>query len=143
MFQEDSKRDAKIAANFTTVADSMSDRKALQILILIGVLANLLIWFAVLMMPEKIFQAVYLISSLSNKIGLGILGIPLLFTSFTVYWLFRLKFPDIEEHDLDSEMMSTFTYQANSAKRFWIWIGSFSVGIINTLMLVIADLYLQ
>jgi hypothetical protein len=143
MFREDSKRDAEIAKDFSYVVDSMADKKVIKRLILIGVLTNLLIWFAVFLMPERIYQGFSLISGLSDKIGLGLLGIPLMFTAFTVYGFFRLKFPDIEEQKLDSEVMSTFAYQKHSAKRFWIWVGSFAVGVINTGLLVLADIYLQ
>ena len=143
MFREDSKRDTEIAKNFSKAVDSMADRNILRRFLLIGVLTNFLIWSAVFLMPEKIYQGFSLVSSMSDKIAIGLLGIPLFFTAFTVYALFRLKFPDIEEQKLDSEMMSTFAYQRNSAKRFWIWIGSFSVGIINTILLIVADLYLQ
>ena len=143
MFREDSKPDAEIAKDFSYVVDSMADRNILKRFHLIGVLANFLIWSAVILMPEKIYQGFSLIGGLSDKVAIGLLGIPLFFTAFTIYALFRLEFPDIEEQNFDSEMMSTFAYQRHSAKRFWIWIGSFAVGVVNTLLLIIADFYLQ
>ncbi|MEK7724213.1 MAG: hypothetical protein AAB336_07705 [Acidobacteriota bacterium] len=143
MFQEDRKTDEAIAKNFSSVVDSMADRRVLWRLFLIGILANSLIWMAVLLMPEMVYKGFNLISVVSDKLGKALLGIPLFFTAFTVYALFRFKFPDIEEQKLESEMMSTFVYQANSAKRFWIWISSITFGIINTALLVVADLYLQ
>lgn len=143
MFREDRKTDEAIAKNFTSVVDSMADRNFLWRLFLIGILTNFLIWSAIFLMPEKIYQGFSLVSSLSDKLGIGLLGIPLFLTAFTVYALFRFKFPDIEEQKLDSEMMSTYSYQKHSAKRFWIWIGSISIGVVNTLLLIFADLYLQ
>lgn len=140
---ENEKEDTKIANNFIIVVDSMAERNVLWRFFLIGILTNLLLWTAVFLMPEKIYQGFTLVSGLSDKLAMGLLGIPLFFTAFTIYSLFRFKFPDIEEQKLQSEMMSTFAYQANSAKRFWIWIGSFSVGVINTGLLVLTDLYLQ
>lgn len=143
MFWENEKEDPQIAQNFSKVVDSMADRNLLRRFRLIGFLTNCLVWSAVFLMPETIYKGFNLVNAFSNKLSLGLLGIPLIFTTFTIYGLFRLKFPDIEEQKLDSEMMSTFAYQANSAKRFWIWVGSFAVGIVNTLLLIFADLYLQ
>lgn len=143
MFWENEKEDTRIAKNYTAIVDSMEYRKMLWRLFLIGILTNFLLWSAVFLMPEKIYQGFTLVSGLSDKLGIGLLAIPLFFTAFTVYSLFRFKFPDIEEQKLDSEMMSTFAYQKNSAKRFWIWVGSFATGTVNTLMLIFADLYLQ
>lgn len=143
MFWENEKEDTKIAKNYTAIVDSMAERKVLWRFFLIGILTNFLLWSAVFLMPEKIYQGFTLVSGLSDKLGMGLLAIPLFFTAFTVYSLFRFKFPDIEEQNLDSEMMSTFAYQSKSAKRFWIWVGSFAVGVINTGLLVLTDLYLQ
>ncbi len=137
MVREDRKTDEAIAKNFTSVVDSMADRNFLWRLFLIGILANFLIWMAVLLMPEMVYKGFNFVNQFSNKLSMGIFGIPLFFTAFTVYALFRFKFPDIEEQKFESKMMSTFAYQANSAKRFWIWVSSFAVGIINTLLLIL------
>lgn len=143
MFGENEKEDTKIARNFSKAVDSMADRMILRRFLLIGVLSNFLIWSAVFLMPEMIYKGFSLVNTFSNKLSLGLLGIPLIFTTFTIYALFRLKFPDIEEQRLDSEIMSSHTYQINSGKRYIIWVCSFSVGIVNTILLIFADIYLQ
>lgn len=143
MFGENEKEDTEIARNFSKAVDSMADRMILRRFLLIGVLTNFLIWSAVFLKPEMIYKGFSLVNTFSNKLSLGLLGIPLIFTTFTIYALFRLKFPDIEEQRLDSEIMSSHTYQINSAKRYIIWVCSFAVGIVNTILLIMADIYLQ
>lgn len=143
MFKEDEKGDAKIARNFSNVVDSMANKWILLRFIWLGIVANFLIWVSVFLLPTTIYTGFGVIGKVSSKIMVGLLGIPLIFTTLTVYALFRLKFPDIEEQKLDSEIMSSVVYQSNSAKRFWIRISSFAVGVTNTGLLILADLTLS
>jgi len=78
----------------------------------------------------------------SNKIGMLILGIPFGTGLWTVYCLLRLKFPDIEEQRFGSEVLSTFSYQAHSNKRWLVWLGSITGGVLNLLVLSFLDLLL-
>ena len=139
MFREEQKSDDKIAQNFSNVVDSMANRKVLWRFIWIGGVINLIMWLAVFLFPSIIYQGFSTIGKVSDKLMLGLFGIPLIFTALTVYALFRLKFPDIEDQKLDSEIMSSVVYQSNSSKKFWIWISSFAVGVVNTGLLIITD----
>ncbi|MBX7172133.1 MAG: hypothetical protein K1X72_14305 [Pyrinomonadaceae bacterium] len=143
MFFENEKENEKIANNFSKVVDSMTNKQIIWRFLLIGLSVNFLFWLAVLLIPELIYKGFHLVNIVSDKLSKGLLGIPLMLTTFTVYAIFRLKLPNIEDQKLDSELMASYAYQAQSTKRFWVWIISFMVGIINTLLLIMTDLVLN
>ena len=73
-----------------------------------------------------------------------ILGVPLGLGLFAAYCLLRIRFPDVEDNkNLASEMMASFTYQADSTRRWYIWLFSIVAGLANVALLILADLYLS
>ncbi|HSK73854.1 MAG TPA: hypothetical protein VK892_19305 [Pyrinomonadaceae bacterium] len=95
-------------------------------------------------MPKLVYESFSLIFGLSDKLGISLLGFPFGFGLFIAYCLARLKFPDIEDNkNLESDMMASFSYQANSTKRWFIWLFSILAGVINVILLVLVTLLLN
>jgi hypothetical protein len=71
-----------------------------------------------------------------------VLGIPFGFGLYLTYCIFRLRLPDIEDNTrLDSEVMASFAYQKESTKRWFVWLFSVLGGVVNVLLLILANMY--
>jgi hypothetical protein len=142
LFWDDDKEDRASAEQFTLAVDSLSNRRSINRLQLVGLFGNLVIWGIVIFFPFYVYRLFDLSWAISNKLGAGILGIPLMLTVFSVYSIFRRRMPNLEDQKLESEMMASFGYQEQATKRWRIWIFSFVIGIINTFLLVSIDFIL-
>jgi hypothetical protein len=109
-------------------------------LIFCGV-ANAIVWLCVILFADFISEYFLRITDVNEKIAAIILGIPFGLGTFFVYSLFRLKFPDIEDQNAESDVMGSYNYQSHSAKRWHIWLVSIVGGVFNVLLLVIANIY--
>jgi hypothetical protein len=122
---------------------NLSDKIFLYRFLWISIALDLLIWLCVVIFHEAVGEAYARVFNLSGKIGIVVLGFPLMFGFFISYSLCRLKFPDIEENDLQSEMMASYNYQRHSLKRWYIWLFSILGGILNVVLLFMVNLYLN
>lgn len=103
---------------------------------------NTVLLLGVLFFPVKIYIFFRDSFAASDKMTMVLLGVPFGVGMWLVYSLLRLKYPDIEEQNLDNEVLATFAYQAHSNKRWFVWLGSIIGGIMNVLILTILDLLL-
>ena len=137
------KENEELDRNLTELVDNLAHRSALLRFLAVCAAGNALVWLAVLATPSAVYQGFGLVYGLSDKVGMSLLGLPFGFAMFAAYCLLRLKFPDVEDNkQLDSAMMASFEYQAQSGKRWFIWMGSILAGVVNVLLLILADLYL-
>lgn len=143
MFRDTEKEDAKMAADFSSIVESMASRSILYRFIIIGSIINLISWGSVLFLADWVHQIFSLLNTFSNKLPMAIMGIPLMSTAFAVYSLFRLKMQDVEDNPFDSSMMSTYNYQSRSLRQWWVWIASFAAGALNVLLLLLVDIWLN
>lgn len=111
-------------------------------LLYLAVGSNILIWLGVLLFPEEVYYGESTLLDVSDKIGIGVLCVPLLIGMAIAYLAFRLKFPDIEEQELESDMMASYAYNNHAQKRWKIVVASAACGAVNLLMLVLTDLAL-
>lgn len=136
-------RDEAFAALVGRHIEAMSDRRSLRVYAVISASVNCLIWLSVLIVPRDVAFAWQKVFDLEPKIGgfviAGIPGLGLLLT----YSLIRLKFPDVEDVDLDSDVFSTLEYNAKANRRFWVWIFAATGGILNVIALVLAAIVLR
>ena len=79
----------------------------------------------------------------SDRIAKIVLAIVFGIGMWLTYSLFRLRFPDIEEQRLDSEVMGSFAYQTNSTKRWMVWVLSAVGGIVNVGLLALVAMALS
>ena len=118
----------------------MSDRRTLLRFIWILGTINLLIWASVLIVPADVRQAFDTVSAMNRKFGGLVLAIIFGLGMWLSYSLFRLKFPDIEEQQLDADIMGSFAYQSDSTKKYRVWLFSAVGGIVNVALMVLAIL---
>ena len=144
MFRRPSKKsereDAEAAENLIAVTEAMSDRRVLKRFLSICVAANLILWVVSTGLADWVY---FLVSPvITDKIGVLLLGVPLALGMYITYSLFRLKLPHIEDNkQLDSDMMASFVYQADSTKRWFVWLFSALGGVLNTLLLILSNVF--
>ncbi|HEX9960125.1 MAG TPA: hypothetical protein VGB00_04300, partial [Pyrinomonadaceae bacterium] len=111
MFWEDEKeekRNEKFDAGLTKLVDVLSVRSSLFRFLWICISLNVVLWLCNFFFHEFVNGRYRQLFGASNKIAIGVLFIPLALGFFITYTLCRLKFPDIEENNLQSEMMATY-----------------------------------
>lgn len=133
----------KFDAGITRIIGGMSNKIFLLRFLWISASINLAVWLCVVFFHQAVNQAYTRVFDLSDKIGVGILVFPLMFGFFIAYSLCRLKFPDLEENELQSEMMASYSYQAHSMRRWYIWLFSILGGVLNVVLLFLVNLYLN
>ena len=133
----------KFDESLTKIVDGLSNRKSLFRFLWIFAALNVFIWITVSLFHKFVNERFRQIFDISDKAGLGILLVPFFIGIFITYSLCRLKFPDIEENKLQSEMMASYSYQAHSMKRWYIWLFSIFGGVLNVVLLVLLNLYLN
>jgi len=141
--EEDEKLNEKFDAGLSGLVDGLSDRTRLFRFLWISIALNIVLWLSVIFFHEFVNERYRQLLGASNKIGIGVLIIPLALGFFITYSLCRIKFPDIEENKLQSEMMSSYNYQSRSMKRWYIWLFSICGGVLNAVLLILANLYLN
>ena len=138
-----SERDGEeTAAAIAQITEDLGDPVLLYRFLLVCLAGNSIIWLAVLLFPNLVYRFIGPIAN--DRIGMIILGVPLGLGLFAAYCLLRIIFPDVEDNkNLASEMMASFTYQADSTRRWYIWLFSIVAGLANVALLILADLYLS
>jgi hypothetical protein len=135
--------DSKIAAGMNRVIEELSDRRTIyRVLIFLGI-CNVLLWIAVVIFPSNIRNLFETVIGASDKIGMALLGIPFGLGLYLTYSVFRLKFPDVEEQNIESAPMGSYGYHAHSNRRWMVWVFSVVGGILNVLFLILVDIGLS
>jgi hypothetical protein len=141
--EKDEKRNEQFDSGLTELVDVLSNRSSLFRFLWFCVALNLVLWLCVFIFHEFVNERYRQLFGASDKIGIGVLFIPLALGFFITYSLCRLKFPDIEENNLQSEMMASYNYQSHSLKRWYIWLFSILSGVLNVVLLFLVNLYLN
>ena len=137
------KADAYIAETYAMVAQKLDDQRLRRRFFLLFAGLNTMIWLLAVLAPNSINYIVWSIVSQSNKVGLAILGIPFAAALFSTYALLRMKFTALEDNkQLESHMMASYQYQADSTRRWFVWVGSAAAGAANVLLLIGVNSYL-
>ncbi len=139
---DDDESDARTAHHLDKGVEAMADRRTLLIFLAIMGGLNLLIWAAVLLVPEDVRSAFETVHGISNKISVVVLGLVFGVGLWFTYSLLRVKFPDIEDLNLDSTVFGSYVYHASSKKRWLVWLFSSLGGVVNLLAVVVATLLL-
>jgi hypothetical protein len=142
--EKSEKEDEKIAANIVQLVEDLGNKRLLLRFLWVCIFGNAFIWLSVLVLPNLVDTGFSVLFEFSDKLGIGALGIPFGFGLYTAYCLCRLKFPDVEDNkSLDSEILSSFNYQLQSKKRWFIWLFSILVGVFNVVSMVLTTLFLN
>lgn len=130
----------RTAADMAGIIEALSERRTLVRFLVLCLAVNLAIWITTIVFADWVYAAMSRV--LPDKIGIAILGIPLGAGMYATYCLLRLRSPTIEDNKhLDSEMMASFTYQAESTKRWFVWLIAVIGGVVNVLLLIRANMY--
>jgi hypothetical protein len=134
--------DSRIADRLNTAVEGLSNPGYLYRALIVLGLSNVILWLCVVVFPADVRYAFEKVINLNGKLGIAFLGIPLGLGLFLTYSLFRLKFADIEEQNVESGPMGSFNYQSQAQKRYLVWLFSALGGVLNTLLLVLVDILL-
>lgn len=126
-----------IGQQINSLLGNMSVRKKLLRIIYFFGAINIAIWLCCLLFPFDIRDAFERVHDLNQKFSIIVLTVPFSLGVLITYGLFRIKFPDIEEFELDSEVLGSYAYQRNSQKRWLVWLFSTVGGIVNLILLII------
>lgn len=140
-WKTDEEEDDRIAENLNRGIESLANRQTLFYFLTFCAVSNSIIWLCVILFSEWISDIFLRIADVNEKLSAIILGIPFGLGMFFVYSLFRLKFPDLEDRNAESDVMGSYNYSNHSTKRWHIWLVSIGGGVINVLLLVLADIY--
>lgn len=140
---KDEKRDESFDRSITEMVEALAHKPALFRFLRNFVVLNTIIWLVSLFFYERVNRYYFQVFDSSNEAGIGILLVPFLLGAFITYALCRLKFPDIEDNKLQSEMMASYSYQAHSTKRWYVWLFSILGGVFNAVLIVLVNLYLN
>jgi hypothetical protein len=135
--------DREIADALNRVTEGLSDRKTLHRFIVILGACNLVLWLTVLIFPASLRSAWESVNNVSGKIAIVSFGIPFGLGLYFIYSLFRLIFGDIEDQNIELAPMGSFNYHSHSQKRWLVWVFSVLGGVLNLLLLIVADLGLS
>ena len=128
------------ADNLIEMVEALADRRFLNRFLLLCVSLNVVCWLVTILFADWVFEAMSRI--LPDKIGALLLGVPFGLGMYITYMLIRIKTPDIEDNrQLDSEMMASFSYQAHSTKRWFVWMFAVIGGVLNVLLLIAVNMY--
>lgn len=116
-------------------------KKLLRIIFIFGTI-NIAIWLCCLIFPGDVRSAFERVHELNQKFSILVLAFPFSLGMLITYSIFRIKFPDIEEIELDSEVLGSYSYQSNSQKRWLVWVFSTIGGVLNLFLLFTAVLTL-
>lgn len=99
--------DREIADNLIRGIEALADRQTLYRSIIVFGALNLILWLAVLIFPSAVRSAWESLNKVSGKIAMAALGIPFGLGLYFTYSLFRLKFADIEDQNMESAPMGS------------------------------------
>lgn len=102
-----------------------------------------MIWAASLFLPVDVRDAFDRVHEVSDKLSKIVLAVPFALGMAITYSAFRLKFPDIEEQNLNADVMGSYAYQTHSQKRWLVWLFSTVGGVINLLLIIVATIFLS
>lgn len=131
------KRDAETAATLTDLQDSLADARFRRRFFALFASLNLAVWIVGAVFANRLYYLFTEVVGLTDTPGIIAMSLPLGFGFYSAYSLLRQWFPDIEDNkQLDSDMMSTYAYQSDSTKRWYIWVASTGFAAINTIAIV-------
>lgn len=141
--EKDEKRDEHIDKSITEIVEALSDKSVLYRFLRNCTVLNTIVWFVAVFFYEAANYYYLQIAGMSNEAGIGILLVPFFLGTFITYSLWRLKFPDIEDNNLQSGMMASYSYQSHSMKRWYIWFFSLVGGVANVILLCLVNVCLN
>ena len=134
------REDMEAAQNVAEMVEALGDRQTLQRFLVVCAVVNLFIWIVAVVFADWVYFVMAKV--ITDKVGMLILGVPLGLGMCLSYCLFRLKLPEIEDNTrLEADMMASFTYQADSSKRWMVWIFSVIGGVVNLALLILANVF--
>ena len=137
---EDEEDDDRRARLLNKGVEAMSDRRTLLIFLAVMGGLNFLLWASVVLLPSDVRSAFETVHAVNNKITMIVLGFVLGVGMWFTYSLLRLKYPNIEELNLGSDVFGSYSYHAHSQKRWLIWLFAAIGGVTNLFAMIIMTL---
>lgn len=96
-------------------------------------LVNLAIWTVAGVFSSWLYYLFTEVISLTDTPGMVAVSVPLAVGFYGAYAFLRGRVVGVEDNkQLESDMMSTYQYNSDANKRWFVWIGSITFGLFNS-----------
>jgi len=143
VWDDDTDKRERLANTVNNLLGDVSVRRKLLRLLYLCIGINVLIWVSALLFPADLRDAFDRVHAVSDRLSKIVLVVPFVLGMSISYFAFRLRFPDIEEQNLEADVMASYAYHSHSQKRWLVWLFSVIGGVANLLLLVGTTLFLS
>jgi hypothetical protein len=131
------RQDEETAATLVEVTELLGFEPARRRFFRWFALINLAIWTAASVFSSWLYYLFTEVISLTDTPGMVAVGVPLVVGFYGAYAFLRGRVSGVEDNkQLESDMMSTYQYNADATKRWFVWVGSVTFGLLNALAVV-------
>jgi hypothetical protein len=127
------RQDEETAATLVEVTDLLGFEPARRRFLRRFALINLVIWATGAIFSSWLYYLFTEVMSLTDTPGLIAMLTPLVVGFYGAYAFLRGRVVGVEDNkQLESDMMSTYQYNSDANKRWFVWIGSITFGLFNS-----------
>lgn len=131
------RRDEEMAATLVDVTEALGYESVRRTFFRRFLFLNLAVWAIAGIFSGWLYQLFTEVLSLTDTPGIIAVGTPFVLGFYAAYAFLRIRVPDVEDNkQLESDMMSTYQYNADSTRRWYVWIGAILFGLLNALGVV-------
>jgi hypothetical protein len=131
------RRDEEMAATLVEVTEALAFEPVRRRFFRRFLILNLAVWAIAGIFSGWLYRIFTEVMSLTDTPGLIAVGTPFVLGFYAAYAFLRIRLPDVEDNkQLESDMMSTYQYNVDSTRRWYVWIGAILFGLLNALGVV-------
>ncbi|MEQ1764492.1 MAG: hypothetical protein ABL984_15285 [Pyrinomonadaceae bacterium] len=132
------RQDEETAATLIDVTEALGIESIRRRFFLRFALANLVVWVLVGAFAGWLYYLFTEVFSLTDTPGLIAVLVPFVIGFYGAYSFLRIRMPNVEDNKhLESEMLSTYHYNADSTKRWFVWVGAVTFGLLNAFGIIV------
>lgn len=131
------RQDEETAATLVEVSEALGIESVRRRFFRRFALFNLAIWAIAAIFSSWLYYLFTEVFSLTDTPGVLAVVVPMIVGFFGAYAFLRGRVSGVEDNkQLESDMMATYQYNADAAKRWFVWVGSVTFGLLNALAVV-------
>ena len=129
----------KLAATMVELESALDNRRAARYFGLLAAAVLVFCWILVALLPNFLVRIYAILGGFSSGPVMIASSVPLWSGFFLAYSELRIRIPDLEtKKTLDGEMMASFSYNEESNRRWFAWIGAILFGLGNLALMIVA-----
>jgi len=128
------RQDEETSVTLIEVAEALGIESIRRRFLLRFALFNLAIWVTAALFSSWLYYFFTEVISLTDTPGLVAMLAPLIVGFYGAYAFLRGRVSGVEDNkQLESDMMSTYQYNSDATRRWFVWVGSVTFGLLNAL----------